>query len=150
MEPITAATAMLLRRDAAISTEKSASLVVIFTQEMWRGEEKEGEVLGLGLGEELGDNQVVVATGGDDEMVRQTRYSVAGSRWVKLYSWTSTGTWERWEDKGGRERWGWSCYTMSPPAEVGSKLLKVTCYPSFTRLTSLAKLVTLKKSGLSL
>lgn len=69
---------MLLRRDAAISTEKSASLVVIFTQEMWRGEEKEGEV--LGLGEELGDNQVVVATGGDDEMVRQTRYSVAGSR----------------------------------------------------------------------
>lgn len=80
MEPITAATAMLLRRDAAISTEKSASLVVIFTQEMWRGEEKEGEVLGLGLGEELGDNQVVVATGGDDEMVRQTRYSVAGSR----------------------------------------------------------------------
>lgn len=80
MEPITAATAMLLRRDAAISTEKSASLVVIFTQEMWRGEEKEGEVLGLGLGEEIGDNQVVVATGGDDEMVRQTRYSVAGSR----------------------------------------------------------------------
>lgn len=78
MEPITAATAMLLRRDAAISTEKSASLVVIFTQEMWRGEEKEGEV--LGLGEELGDNQVLVATGGDDEMVRQTRYSVAGSR----------------------------------------------------------------------
>lgn len=78
MEPITAATAMLLRRDATISTEKSASLVVIFTQEMWRGEEKEGEV--LGLGEELGDNQVVVATGGDDEMVRQTRYSVAGSR----------------------------------------------------------------------
>lgn len=78
MEPITAATAMLLRRDAAISTEKSASLVVIFTQEMWRGEEKEGE--GLGLGEKLGDNQVVVATGGDDEIVRQTRYSVAGSR----------------------------------------------------------------------
>lgn len=78
MEPITAATAMLLRRDAAISTEKSASLVVMFTQEMWRGEEKEGEVLGLGEG--LGDNQVVVATGGDDEMVRQTRYSVAGSR----------------------------------------------------------------------
>lgn len=78
MEPITAATATLLRCDAAISTEKSASLVVTFTQEMWRGEEKEGEV--LGLGEELGDNQVVVATGGDDEMVRQTRYSVAGSR----------------------------------------------------------------------
>lgn len=78
MEPITAATAMLLRRDAAISTEKSASLVVIFTQEMWRGEEKEGGV--LELGEELGDSQVVVASGGDDEMVRQTRYSVAGSR----------------------------------------------------------------------
>lgn len=53
-------------------------MVVIFTQEMWRGEEKEGE--GLGLGEKLGDNQVVVATGGDDEIVRQTRYSVAGSR----------------------------------------------------------------------
>lgn len=77
-EPITAATAMLLRCDAAISTEKSASLVVTFTQEIWIGEEKGGEV--LELGEELGDMEVVVATGREDEMVRQTRYSVAGSK----------------------------------------------------------------------
>lgn len=37
----------------------------------------------------------------------------------------------------------------SPPAEVGPKLVKITCYPSFTHSTSLAKLVTLKKSGFS-
>lgn len=80
MEPITAATAMLLWCDAAISTDKSASLVVTFTQEIWIGEEKGGEV--LGLGEELGSTEevVVAATGREDEMVRQTRYSVAGSK----------------------------------------------------------------------
>lgn len=53
-------------------------MVVTFTQEIWIGEEKGGEV--LELGEELGDMEVVVATGREDEMVRQTRYSVAGSK----------------------------------------------------------------------
>lgn len=43
-----------------------------------------GEV--LGLGEELGDREAAAAAGGEDEMVRQTRYSVAGSKWVRLYS----------------------------------------------------------------
>lgn len=84
MEPTTAATATPLRWDAAISTEKSASLVVTFTQEMWMGEEKGGEV--AGLGEELGAVEVGVATGREDEMARQRRYWVAGSKWVKLYS----------------------------------------------------------------
>lgn len=43
------------------------------------GGEKGGEV--LGLGEELGDRgAAAAAAGGEDEMVRQTRYSVAGSK----------------------------------------------------------------------
>lgn len=78
-EPITAASATLPRWDAAISTEKSASLVVTLTQEIWRGEDKAGEA--LGGGEELWDvEEGVVAMGRQDEMVRQTRYSVAGRR----------------------------------------------------------------------
>lgn len=78
MEPMTAASATLLRRDATISTEKPASLVVTFKQEVWTGEEREGEEGDdvLGVGEELGE----VRAGGEDEMVRQTWYSVAGRR----------------------------------------------------------------------
>lgn len=77
MEPMTAANATLLRRDATISTEKPASLVVTFKQEVWTGEEGEGE---MGVGEELGEEEGKVGEGGEEETVRQTWYSVAGRR----------------------------------------------------------------------
>lgn len=82
IEPMTAASATLLRRDATISTEKPASLVVTFKQEVWTGEEREGEEGDdvLGVGEELGEDEGEVRAGGEDEMVRQTWYSVAGRR----------------------------------------------------------------------
>lgn len=81
MEPMTAASATLLRRDATISTEKPASFVVTFKQEVCTGEGEEEGVSGAGEEAEGG-----VRPGGEEEMVRQTRYSVAGSRWVRLYS----------------------------------------------------------------
>lgn len=78
MEPMTAANATLLRRDATISTEKAASLVVTFRQEVCTGEEgEEGE---MGKGEELGEEEGEVEGGGEEETVRQTWYSVAGRR----------------------------------------------------------------------
>lgn len=82
MEPMTAASATLLRLDATISTEKPASFVVTFKQEVWMGEEGEGEEEDgvLRVGEELGEEDGEVRAGGEEEMVRQTWYSVAGRR----------------------------------------------------------------------
>lgn len=59
MEPMTAASATLLRRDATSSTEKPASLVVMFRQEVWMGpegreEEEDGDT---GVGEVLGEEE---------------------------------------------------------------------------------------------
>lgn len=59
MEPMTAASATLLRRDATSSTEKPASLVVMFRQEVWTGpegreEEEDGD---RGVGEVLGEEE---------------------------------------------------------------------------------------------
>lgn len=59
MEPMTAASATLLRRDATSSTEKPASLVVMFRQEVWTGpegreEEEDGDT---GVGEVLGEEE---------------------------------------------------------------------------------------------
>lgn len=70
MEPMTAASATLLRRDATISTEKPASLVVTFRQEVWTGEV--GEEGDMGVGEELGDKEGEGEGGGEEETVRQT------------------------------------------------------------------------------
>lgn len=82
MEPMTAANATLLRRDATISTENPASFVVTFKQEVWTAEEGEEEVDGgvMGVGEELGEEEGEVGEGGEEETVRQTWYSVAGRR----------------------------------------------------------------------
>lgn len=56
--------------------------MVMFKQEVWTGEEREGEEDddALGVGEELGEEEGEVRAGGEDEMVRQTWYSVAGRR----------------------------------------------------------------------
>lgn len=78
MEPMTAARATLLRRDATISTEKPASFVVTFKQVVWTGEEGEEGV--MGVGEELGEEEGETGERGEEETVRQTWYSVAGRR----------------------------------------------------------------------
>lgn len=78
MEPMTAASATLLRCDATSSTENAASFVVTFRQEVWTGEEEEEGV--TGEGEELGEEEGEVGEGGEEETVRQTWYSVAGRR----------------------------------------------------------------------
>lgn len=81
MEPMTAANATLLRRDATSSTEKPASFVVMFRQEVWTGAEREeGEDGEMGVGKELGEEDGEVGDEGDEETVRQTWYSVAGRR----------------------------------------------------------------------
>lgn len=74
---MTAANATLLRRDATSSTEKPASFVVTFKQEVWTGEEEEGE---MWAEEELGEEEGEVGEGGEEDTVRQTWYSVAGRR----------------------------------------------------------------------
>ncbi len=72
MEPMTAANATLLRCDATISTEKPASFVVTFKQEVWTGEEgeegkEEGEV---GVEEELGEEEGDVESGGEEDTAK--------------------------------------------------------------------------------
>lgn len=73
MDPITAARATPRRCEATCSTEKPASLVVTFRQDVCTEEEvrgNEGEE-----GEEVEDGKEE-----EEETVRQTWYSVAGRR----------------------------------------------------------------------